>query len=128
MSTKTILIVDDDPDYVQATRLVLEAEGYKIIDAGDPESARKKIAEGKPSLILLDVMMINETDGFHLAKELKDSPDTSEIPILMMTAIGKKRDFRYEGEKDKDYLPVDGYIEKPCPPEELKAQVNKILS
>ncbi len=128
MSAKKILIVDDDPDYVMATKMVLEGEGYQVSEASEPKSALEAIKKDKPDLILLDVMMINETDGFHLAKELKDNPDTANIPILMMTAIGKKRDFVYEGEKDKEYLPVDDYLEKPAPPEQLKERIGKLLA
>ena len=111
-----------------ATKMVLEGEGYQVLDASDPQSAMELIKQNKPDLILLDVMMVNETDGFHLAKELKDSPETADVPILMMTAIGKKRDFVYEGEKDKEYLPVDDYLEKPAPPELLKERISKLLA
>ncbi len=128
MSAKKVLIVDDDPDYVMATKMVLEGEGYQVSDASDPQAAMEAIKQNKPDLILLDVMMINETDGFHLAKQLKDNPETANIPILMMTAIGKKRDFVYEGEKDKEFLPVDDYLEKPTPPEQLKERINKLLA
>jgi len=128
MSAKKILIVDDDPDYVMATKMVLEGEGYQVLEASEPQSAMEVIKQNRPDLILLDVMMVNETDGFHLAKALKDDAETANIPILMMTAIGKKRDFVYEGEKDKEYLPVDDYLEKPTPPEQLKERIGKLLA
>ncbi len=128
MSAKKILIVDDDPDYIMATKMVLEGEGYQVLEASEPQSAMELIKQNKPDLILLDVMMVNETDGFHLAKALKDDAQTADIPILMMTAIGKKRDFVYEGEKDKEYLPVDDYLEKPTPPEVLKERIGKLLT
>ncbi len=125
---KKILIIDDDPDYISATRMILESAGYEVIDARDAKSGKEAAKSQKPDLILLDVMMTRETDGFHLAKEFKDDADTTNIPILMMTAIGKKRDFVYEGEKDKDYLPVDGYLEKPVEPEKLKEEIAKLLN
>jgi len=127
MATKTILVVDDDPDSVAATRMVLENQGYQVLSAGGPEEALVAARKNKPDLLILDVMMVHETDGIHLAKELKEGSDTARIPILMMTSIGKKRDFHFEGERDREYLPVDDFLEKPAPPEELKKRVAKLL-
>ena len=127
MSAKKILIIDDDPDSVTASKCVLESQGYEILSAGDPDEGLAAAKKIKPDLIILDVMMIHETDGFHLARVFKDDPDTAKIPILIMTSIGKKRDFVFEGEKDDDYLPVEEFLEKPAPPEELKKSVAKLI-
>lgn len=125
--SKKILIIDDDPDYILATKMVLENAGYEVLEAKDAESGKELAISARPDLILLDVMMRRETDGFHLAKDLKEDPQTRNIPILMMTAIGKKRDFIYEADKDKEYLPVEGYLEKPVEPEKLKEEVARLL-
>jgi CheY-like chemotaxis protein len=127
MPTKKILVVDDDPDSIAATRIVLENQGYEVISAGDPEEALVVAKAQHPNLLILDVMMVHETDGFHLAKALKDDPVTAKIPILMMTGIGKKRGFVYEGEADQEYLPVDDFLEKPAPPDELKKRVASLI-
>ncbi|MFA5865120.1 MAG: response regulator [Phycisphaerae bacterium] len=127
MPAKKILIIDDDPDSVTASRCVLESQGYEILSASDPTEALAAAKSIKPDLLILDVMMVHETDGFHLARTFKDDPATAKIPILMMTSIGKKRDFVFEGTQDNDYLPVDDFLEKPAPPEALKKSVAKLI-
>lgn len=127
MSAKKILIVDDDPDSVAATRIVLENQGYEVMSAADPEEALVTAKAQRPHLLILDVMMAHETDGFHLAKTLRDDPATGKIPILMMTGIGRKRGFVFEGEADREYLPVDDFLEKPAPPDELKKRVAQLV-
>jgi DNA-binding response OmpR family regulator len=127
MATKKILIVDDDPDYVAATTMVLESAGYKVESIGEIAKASDAIKKGRPDLIILDVMFVRDTDGFHLARELKSDSKIASIPILMMTSIGKKRDFTFEAAKDKDYVPVEDFLEKPVPPDVLKARVKALL-
>jgi CheY-like chemotaxis protein len=85
------------------------------------------MSKSVPNLIILDVMMVGETDGIHFAKTLKDNPKTVSIPVLMMTSIGRKRNFRFEGEKDKDYLPVDDFLDKPAAPDVLLKHVETLL-
>ncbi len=124
---KTILVVDDDPDFVLVTQTILENAGYKIVAAGTVDQAQEALDSGGIDLIILDVMLARETEGFHFARAIKDAPKTANIPILMMTAIGQKRDFTFEGEKDKDFLPIEGYLAKPASPDQLQQQVQKLL-
>lgn len=127
MASKKILIVDDDPDYVAATTMVLQGAGYEVRSVAEIAKSRQAIQDSRPDLIILDVMFVRDTDGFHLARELKDDPEIADIPLLMMTSIGKKRDYHFEADKDKDYLPVEDFLEKPVPPDVLKERVAKLL-
>ena len=132
MANEHILIIDDDPDIVMAMRLPLEAKGYKVSHASGGAEGLKKVKELGPSLIILDVMMDTTTEGFQVSLALR-SPDPaseyaaySHIPIMMVTAIHTTTPLRFG--PDKDYLPVDEFIEKPIDPDVLLAKVAKLLT
>ena len=123
-----ILIIDDDPDVVLALRMPLESAGYEVSDAHSQESGLKAVDQIKPDLIILDVMMDTHTAGFQLAQKLH-GPAAKEahkaIPILMLTAVHQTTPLRFS--PDEDYLPVDGFIEKPIDPKRLIAEIKKLL-
>ena len=123
---KKILIIDDDIDLVEVLRLVLEREKLEVIDAQDGERGMKLVREEKPDLIILDVMMSTEDEGFRLAYELKKDPTTSPIPIVMLTAVTQLTGYAYD--KDADALPVEEYIEKPIMPNKLLEIIHKYIA
>ncbi len=127
-----ILIIDDDPDMVLATRLTLEAAGHTVSEAPDGQTGLAMICAERPDLIVLDVMMDTTTEGFQVALKLR-SPDPAspyadmrDIPILMLTAIHTTAPVRVGPEAD--YLPVDAFVDKPVDPDELLAQVDVLLA
>ena len=123
-----ILIIDDDPDIVEAMRVVLESKAYKVTDAKSGEEGLKKAKADKPDLIILDVMMETGDKGFDVARDLKKDPNCKKIPILMLTAIKDKMGLDFKEEAgDETWLPVDDYVEKPLKPDELLAKVEKLL-
>ena len=132
MANEHILIIDDDPDIVMAMRLPLEAKGYKVSHASGGAEGLKKVKELDPNLIILDVMMDTTTEGFQVSLALRSPDPTSEyaayshIPIMMVTAIHTTTPLRFG--PDKDYLPVDEFIEKPIDPDVLLAKVAKLLT
>lgn len=129
MSRKIILIIDDDTDMAESTKVVLEAKNYKVFTAVDKQSALVQIKEVRPDLIIMDVMLEKMSDGFDLSRELKSDEEYKNIPLLMVTAIGEKTGFRFsEKAGDKVWLPVDDYAEKPLKPEELIFKVEKLLA
>ena len=123
-----ILIIDDDPDFVEATRIVLESKSYQVITAADGKEGLKKIKQERPDLIILDVMMTKEDEGFNVCRMLKNDSENQKIPILMLTALREKTGFNFKPEAgDKDWLPVEDYLEKPIDPDKLLARVEKLL-
>ncbi len=129
MSSKKIIIIDDDEDIVESTKIVLQAKGYKVFSAANRQSALSQIKEVMPDLIIMDVMLEKMSDGFDLSRELKSDEKYKKIPVLMITSIGDKTGFRFsEGAGDKVWLPVDDYAEKPLKPEELISRIEKLLS
>lgn len=125
---KKILIIDDDPDVVLALRMPLESAGYEITDAHSQASGMEAIDEFKPDLIILDVMMDTHTAGFQLALKLHGpdaKPQHKQIPILMVTAVHQTTPLRFG--PDQDYLPVEGFIDKPIDPKGLINEIEKLL-
>jgi CheY-like chemotaxis protein len=132
MANERILVIDDDPDLVEAMRLILESEGYEVHSASGGEEGLGKVKEVGPDLILLDVMMDYATEGFQVALKLRDTAADSEyaayrdVPILMLTAIHDTTSLRFG--PDEGYLPVDAFIEKPVEPGALVSKVGEMLS
>src|SRR3989339_668371 len=82
-----ILIIDDDPDFVESTKIILESENYNVSSACGPDEGLKKIAEEKPDLIILDVLWPDRKSGFQICRELKSNSKFNKIPILMITSV-----------------------------------------
>ena len=121
-----ILLVDDDADFVESTKTVLESKPYEVIVAVNGDEGLRKAREETPDLILLDIIMPVE-DGFTAAEQLKKAPQLAKIPVLMLTSYSTKgaetsipRSRGYE-------LEADDYIDKPVSPNELLAIVDKYL-
>ncbi|MCM8778528.1 MAG: response regulator [Candidatus Omnitrophica bacterium] len=123
-----ILIIDDDPDMVEAMRVVLENKNYQVESASSGKEGLKKAREDKPDLIILDVMMENLDTGFEVSRDLKKDQILKDVPILMLTAIKERTGLGFEKEAgDPDWLPVDDYCDKPLKPEELLTKVENLL-
>jgi len=122
---KRVLVVDDDRDFVEMNRVVLENQGFQVDAAFNGEEALQKVEESPPDVIILDVMMDTKSDGFNVTHSLRNDPSTAEIPIIMLTSVNREVPYRFD--KDETWLPVDVFLEKPVPPEQLVDQVKKML-
>jgi CheY-like chemotaxis protein len=121
-----VLLVDDDYDFVVATRTVLEKSGYTVQSAADGKEGLEKVRSFRPDLVVLDVMM-PAPDGWEVCETLKGSPDTRAIPVIMLTAVASRV-------KDTDYThqpgratEADDYLPKPVSPEVLLARIKKLV-
>jgi two-component system alkaline phosphatase synthesis response regulator PhoP len=124
---KKILIIDDDKDYGEALKIVLENNGFKVHHVLNVQDGRKTIEADRPELIILDVMMDKHTDGFDLCYSLKHDKACRDIPILMVTAVTNKTGFKFSPETDGEYLQADDYVAKPIPASELLLRVKKLI-
>jgi DNA-binding response OmpR family regulator len=123
-----ILIIDDDPDIVEAMKVVLENKQYRVAVAKNGEEGLKDVKSDKPDLVILDVMMETGDKGFEVARELKNNKSYAGIPILMLTAIKEKTGLDFHKEAgDEAWLPVDDYCDKPLNPDELISKVELLL-
>jgi CheY-like chemotaxis protein len=127
MAKKNVIIIDDDPDVIEATRVVLEQAGFGVQSALSGREGLELIRKGGIDCVLLDVMMTRDTEGFHVAQDLKDDPATGRIPIVMMTSVSKRTGFEFSPETDQDFLPVDAFLEKPVDPKKLVSTILGVL-
>ncbi len=129
MAAQKILIVDDDPDITYAMQMILEAHGYQVDSAVNSATAKSKLEQGKPNLIILDVMMDTMHEGFDFDRELKHHPEYKDIPVLMLTAVKERFGIDFKPEAgDQEWLPVEEFLDKPVKPEVLLEKIVKLLS
>jgi two-component system alkaline phosphatase synthesis response regulator PhoP len=121
MATRTVLIVDDEPEIVTITRDYLERAGFRVLSAGDGLTALRLARAELPSLMVLDLMLPG-MDGLDVARSLRADPATRAVPIIMLTALVEEPD-RLIGLE----LGADDYITKPFSPRELVARIKAVL-
>jgi len=118
-----ILIVDDDPDIVEAGRLVLEKEGYDVSSASTFADGERGVEQLGPDLLILDVMMEEPDDGLRLARSLRRKG--YDLPILMLTSVNAAMGLNIGA--DEEMVPVDEFQEKPIDPATLVQTVKRLL-
>ena len=120
-----ILVVDDDPDFVEITRTILEANDYVVSTAANGDQALKAMREELPDLVLLDVMMSSILDGLNLSHVISEDPDLRQVPIIMISSIA---DSPSAGMFPTDeYIPIDTWISKPVQPDDLLNKVAQFI-
>jgi CheY-like chemotaxis protein len=124
---KYILIVDDDRDVFESMKIVLEAEGYRVDWATNGAEALQKARAVKPDLMILDVMMNSDDEGFQVTYKMKQDSELSCIPIVMVTSVGSRTGFSFDRARDEDFLPVNEFLEKPVDPRVLIDKVRENL-
>ncbi len=127
-----ILVIDDDPDFIEAVTPILESAPYEVITAPNAEKGKEKIFEENPDLILLDIMMDSLFDGFSLCHSIKkdnEYKDFKHTPIIFVSAVKDKTGSRFQF-RDQDYglAQPDDYIDKPVKPKDLIARIEKLLA
>jgi two-component system alkaline phosphatase synthesis response regulator PhoP len=123
----TILVADDDPDYLFQTVFSLEKAGYKTIAVESQAEAESVISKFQPSLAIFDLMMESDDSGFILCYKIKKKyPD---VPVILATAVSRETgmSFNLDSGKDKSWIRADRYLEKGIRPEQLDQEVMKLL-
>jgi DNA-binding response OmpR family regulator len=119
-----ILIVDDDPDIIDAGRLVLEREGFEVEGAPNRAVGMRRLEETRPDLLILDVMMEEPDDGLRMARDIRKGGNT--VPIIMLTSVNAAMGLNID--KDEEMVPVEEFQSKPVDPQTLVAKVKKLLA
>jgi DNA-binding response OmpR family regulator len=130
MSTKKILVVDDDNDLVASIEAFLGARGFVVTTAGNSKEAYKRIVEDKPDLIVLDVMMDYDEEGMVLASALKTDGPTRDIPIVMLSGFNVQKDVREKvlaSLMGQDW-PAETFMQKPVRLAELAERIDTLLA
>ena len=129
MSVPTILIIDDDPDFVEITKVILETRQYDVQSALNPEEGWACLEQEVPDLLILDVMMGKGAEGFIMARKIRKDPRYAEMPILMLTSMREQTGFDFPGERiHSRFLPVDDYLEKGEEPKVLLEKIEQQLA
>ena len=132
MTTKgEILLVDDDPDLRDSLQIILEKKGYSVRTAANGHEALAALEVRRPDLMILDIMMTTDTEGFDLAYELKNKPGTKDLPIILLTSFLEK--VRDEGPDKFQHImgktwPAQWLFEKPVDTKKLIAKIEGILA
>jgi two-component system alkaline phosphatase synthesis response regulator PhoP len=121
-----ILLVDDDPDFVESTKTVLESKPYEVIVAREGEEGLRKAKEDNPDLVLLDIIMPVK-NGFTAAEQFKKDPQLKNIPVLMLTSFSSKHGETGIPVSRGFDLDAEDYLEKPIGPAELIAKIEEYL-
>jgi two-component system alkaline phosphatase synthesis response regulator PhoP len=124
---KTVLIIDDDSDYVRAIQALLESAGYKVRSAANGRDGLQLAKTLEPDLILLDVMMSERTEGFFVIQEMRRVPILNKTPVIVISSIySDEAAFRVDPEAG--WLPANLFLAKPVEPARLLAEAARLTS
>jgi two-component system OmpR family response regulator len=124
-----ILLVDDDPDFLEMNRSVLASRGYAVVTRSDPRGALADMEALGPALVVTDLMMDALDSGFTLARALKTDPRFSRIPVIIVTAVASQKGFDFHPRTPADLaaMHADAFFDKPVDPAALVAKVEELL-
>ncbi len=129
MNTKniTLLLADDDPDYLFQIGFVLKNAGYNVITADSQRQAEEIIESVRPDLAILDLMMEKDDSGFILAYKIKRK--YPEVPVILATAVSQETgiSFGFDAEEDRSWIKADLYLEKGIRDDQLLLEIEKLL-
>jgi CheY-like chemotaxis protein len=124
---QTILVVDDDVDFQSQLRLLLERDGYTVRTVDSARAARESLAEARPDLVLVDVMLESPDAGFTLCYQIKKQDPT--IPVLILTGVAHETQIQFDAETDEEraWIKADGLLAKPVRFEQLQGELRRLL-
>ena len=127
---RRILLVDDDVEFVEMNRRILEAKGYCVEGAYDAEDALARMPAFRPHLVITDLMMKTLDAGFSFARRVKEDPQLSGVRVIMVTSVTSAMglDFRPRTPEDLAAMHADAYFDKPVAPQALLAKVQELLA
>ena len=128
MAQTRLLIIDDDPDYVDGIRSTLEKANYEVDVAYNPKDGYEALESGNYDLLLLDIMMGRGAEGVMVARKINKDPKLREIPVLIITGLREQIAFLFPGQSvHPRFLPTDELLEKPVDPNLLLEKVETLL-
>ena len=123
-----LLIIDDDPDFVEGIRTILEAASYSVDVACNPKDGIQALQTGNYDLLLLDIMMGRGAEGIMIARKMRKDAKLREVPVLIITGIREQMAFLFPGEPvHPRFVQVDELVEKPVDPDFLLEKVSALL-
>jgi CheY-like chemotaxis protein len=125
MSSAKILVVDDDPDFVEIMRTILESSDYNVVTAANGEQALAQVKAQHPDLMLLDIMMSTVLDGLNVSEQLAQDPEAKYMPVIMVSSIAETPYAHVFPMEEQPHM--DAWLSKPVDPKVLLAKVAELL-
>ena len=110
------------------TRIVLEKNDFQVVPAYDSEEGLQKVQSESPDLVILDVMMPSDFEGFEVARKIREELKLVKLPIILLTAVHGTKKVPYRFAPHEQWLPVDYFYDKPVAPDVLVAKVKEYLN
>jgi len=128
MGGKKLLIIDDDPDFVDGIRSILVGANYEVDAVHNPKDGFKALKTGKYDMLLLDIMMGRGAEGVMVARKIRNDPQLRDLPVLIITGIREQIAFLFPGGAvHPHFVAVDELVEKPVEPKLLLERVSSLL-
>jgi CheY-like chemotaxis protein len=128
MNQKKILIIDDDPSFLEICSAILEESDYQVDTAMSSKEGLEKLVSQRPDLLLLDIMMATMDEGLNFATSMKQSEDLSKIPIMIVSAQpDAEKGYQRSVDKEMDWISADMFMEKPINPQDLLHNVRLLI-
>jgi CheY-like chemotaxis protein len=121
----TVLVIDDDPDFVEFVRIILKSEGYEVLTAERCDKGLTLMRQERPNVVLLDMLISYTFNGFNVIREIRNDPQLKEIPLILISAILTDKDLDIFPGNER--LSAELFMSKPIDPEDLLKQVNKLI-
>jgi DNA-binding NtrC family response regulator len=124
---KTILLVDDDSDYLYQKKIELEEEGFKVVTAESKKKAHEALEKNKPDIVIVDLMMENMDTGFVLSYEVKKK--YPNIPVIMVTGVTSQTGMYFDSitKEEKEWIKADTIFIKPVRTEQLVGEIKRLI-
>ena len=122
-----VLVIDDDPDFVEFVRITLECKGHTVVAASNGPAGIEIARRERPAVVVVDLLMAPE-DGFTICEELRAWPETKRSAVLVISAIGEKLHKTFASSDVGPRLEADGFLDKPVRPEVLVKSINEMLA
>lgn len=122
---KRILVIDDDPDFLDYVQIILAANDYEVATATNAEEGLAMARQERPDLVIVDVMMSYTLDGWTVSREMRASPELADVPVMMVSAIVSDQDEEFFP-SDKEML-ADDFVRKPVDPAELLRCIRELI-
>jgi chemosensory pili system protein ChpA (sensor histidine kinase/response regulator) len=124
-----VMVVDDDLDFLEICRHVLQTGGYRVVCVADPDEALRQMAAEKPDLVISDLMMKTLDAGFLFVKQVRDDARFRNLPVIIITGVASQRGYDFEPRTAEDLsaMRVNAFLAKPATPDKLLAKVRELI-
>lgn len=128
MAHEKILLIDDDPSFLEITGAILRRFGYMVLMADNTRTGLELIKTEKPDLLILDIMMTTMDEGLQFATQLKQKDETGRLPIIIVSAQpDTEKGYSHTVDEDLDWIAAELFMEKPVDPQALRYNIDLLL-